>query len=139
MNGKVFVDSNVLVYAHDQDAGARQEHAAQHLETLWDSRSGRLSTQVLQEFYVNATRKITKPLSASVARDVIRNYSLWVEHPITPSTVVRASDISEAWMLSFWDSMTFASAEQDNAQILLTEDMNHGQVIVGIRVVNPFL
>ena len=63
MTGKVFVDSNVLVYSHDQDAGAKQAQAAQHLETLWDNGSGRLSTQVLQEFYVNVTRKIKQPLA----------------------------------------------------------------------------
>ena len=139
MNGKVFVDSNVLVYAHDEDAGPKQQRAVERLEELWDTGSGRMSTQVLQEFYVNVTRKIKQPLSPSVARDIIRNYSLWVEHAITPSTLLRASDISEAWTLSFWDSMIFASAEQHNAHTLLTEDMNHGQVIVGVRVVNPFL
>jgi predicted nucleic acid-binding protein len=139
MTGKVFVDSNVLIYAHDIDAGVKQERAAERLRELWDNALGRLSTQILQEFYVNVTQKIKRPLAPSVAREVIRSYALWVDSAITPSTVVRASEISEAWKLAFWDSMILAVAEQDGAEQLLSEDLNHGQVIVGIRVVNPFL
>ncbi len=139
MTGKVFVDSNVLIYAHDRDAGVKQQRAAERLRKLWENGLGRLSTQVLQEFYVNATQKIKKPLARSVAREVIRSYGLWVESAITPSTVVRASEIGDAWNLAFWDSMIVAAAEQDRAEQLLSEDLNHGQVIVGIRVVNPFL
>lgn len=138
MTGKVFVDSNVLIYAHDGDAGLKQKRAAERLDGLWDNGCGRLSTQVLQEFYTNVTRKIKRPLARSVAREVIRNYGIWVESAITPSTVVRASEISETWTISFWDSMILAAAEQDGADELLTEDLNHGQVIAGIRVVNPF-
>ena len=138
MTGKVFVDSNVLIYAHDGDAGVKQQCAADRLDGLWRNGCGRLSTQVLQEFYTNVTRKIKRPLARSVAREVIRNYGIWVESAITPSTVVRASEISETWTISFWDSMILAAAEQDGADELLTEDLNHGQVIAGIRVVNPF-
>ena len=89
MTDKVFVDSNVLIYAHDSDAGAKRQRAAERLKQLWDNGQGRLSTQVLQEFYVNATQKIKKPLARSLAREIIRNYGLWVESPITTSTVVR--------------------------------------------------
>ncbi|MGO8787207.1 MAG: PIN domain-containing protein [Terriglobia bacterium] len=139
MTDKVFVDSNVLIYAHDSDAGAKRQRAAERLKQLWDNGQGRLSTQVLQEFYVNATQKIKKPLARSLAREIIRNYGLWVESPITTSTVVRASEIGEAWKISFWDGMILAAAEHDGARELLSEDLNHGQVIAGIRVVNPFL
>ena len=85
------------------------------------------------------TQKIKRPLARSVAREVLRNYGLWVESAITPSTVVRASEISEARKLAFWDSMIFAAAEQDSVGEILSEDFNHGQVIAGVRVVNPFL
>ena len=139
MNGKVFVDSNVLIYAHDKDAGAKQDRASRRLGELWESMAGRMSTQVLQEFYVNVTQKIKKPLSQDDAREIVRNYGLWVYTPVTPSMVVRASEISEIWQLSFWDSMIIAAAEQDGAAELLSEDLNHGQVIAGVRVVNPFL
>ncbi len=139
MTGKIFVDSNVLIYAHDRDAGVKQQRGAERLRELWENGLGRLSTQVLEEFYVNVTQKIKRPLARSVAREVIRNYGLWVESAITPSTVVRASEISEAWELAFWDSMIVAAAEQDRAEELLSEDLNPGQVIAGVRVVNPFL
>lgn len=138
MTGKVFVDSNILVYAHDLDAGSRQKRAAERLRELWETQSGRLSTQVLQEFYVNVTRKIKVPLAQSAAREVIRNYTPWVESSITPATVVRASEIGEIWHLSFWDGMIIAAAEQVQAEQLLTEDLSHGQIIAGVEIVNPF-
>ena len=139
MTGKVFVDTNILIYAHDKDAGAKQRRAAERLRKLWDSKLGRLSTQVLQEFYVNVTRKIKKPLGLGLAREIVRNYGLWVESPISPRTIVRASEISEIWTLSFWDSLIVAAAEQDGARELLSEDLHPGQVIAGVQVVNPFL
>jgi predicted nucleic acid-binding protein len=139
MIGKTFVDSNILIYAHDLDAGSRQQRAAHCLTELWDSRAGRLSTQVLQEFYVTVTKKIKAPLSGSVAREVIRNYTPWVESWTTPATVLRASEIGEIWHLSFWDGMIIAAAEQDQATRLLTEDLSHGQVIAGVKIVNPFV
>ena len=139
MSDKTFVDSNILIYAHDSNSGQKQRRAAEHLSALWDSGSGRLSTQVLQEFYVNVTQKIKVPLSRSLAREVIRNYIPWVRSLITPGTVVRASELGEAWQISFWDAMIVAAAEQDGAGILLSENLNHGQVIASVRVVNPFL
>jgi predicted nucleic acid-binding protein len=138
MTARVFVDSNVLVYAHDGSAGLRNAQAVDRLEDLWRTQAGCLSTQVLQEFYVTVTRKVTKPVSAAAARDAVRRYAAWVRHPLTPDTVVRASEMSEAWQVSFWDGLILAAAEQDGATELLTEDLNHGQVIAGIRIVNPF-
>ena len=138
MAEKAFIDTNVLIYAHDQDARKKQLRAAEWIRELWDSGMGRLSTQVLGEFYVTVTRKLRRPLSRSVAREVVRNYGLWVESAITPPTVIRASEIGEIWQISFWDSMILAAAEQDGAEILLTEDLSHHQIIAGIRIVNPF-
>jgi predicted nucleic acid-binding protein len=135
----VFVDSNILIYAHDRDAGVKQQRAADRLWELWNTHAGRLSTQVLQEFYVNVTQKIKNPLSKSSAREVVRNYNPWVHSLITPGTVVRASEIGETWQISFRDSMILAAAEQSQAVIVLSEDMNHGEVIAGVRIVNPFL
>ncbi|HYL73629.1 MAG TPA: PIN domain-containing protein [Bryobacteraceae bacterium] len=139
MTGKTFVDSNILIYAHDSGAGQRQQQATESLSELWATRTGRLSTQVLQEFYVNVTQKIKAPLSRSAAREVIRAYVPWVESLITPATVARASEIGEVWQVSFWDGMILAAAEQIQATELLTEDLTHGQVIAGVRIVNPFL
>jgi predicted nucleic acid-binding protein len=137
MIDNVFVDSNILIYAHDFDAGVRQQRAADCLKGLWEARSGRLSTQVLQEFYVNVTQKIKSPLNKSAAREVVRNYTPWVHSLITPGTVIRASEIGEAWRLSFWDSMILAAAEQNQATRLFSEDLNHGEIIAGIKIVNP--
>jgi predicted nucleic acid-binding protein len=98
-----------------------------------------MSTQVLQEFCVNVTRKILQPLSATAAREIVRNYGCWVRSPTTPATVIRASEIAETWKLSFWDSMILATAEQTAATELLTEDLNHGQIVAGVRIRNPFI
>lgn len=138
MTGKVFVDSNVLIYAHNFDAGPKHHLAAQCLNNLWQSRLGRLSTQVMQEFYVNVTRKIPKPLSAGLAREILRQYNSWVESLISTQTVLRAAEIADSSGLSFWDAMIVAAAEEVGAQELLTEDLSHGQVIVGVRITSPF-
>ena len=139
MTARAFVDSNILIYAYDTAAGLRHAQAADKLRDLWRTRAGCLSTQVLQEFYVTITRKIPTPASAPVAREAVRRYAAWVRHPLTPDTVLRASEMSEVWQVSFWDGLILAAAEQDEATELLTEDLNHGQVIAGIRIVNPFL
>ncbi len=117
----------------------KHSRAAVCLRDLWDCGAGRLSTQVLQEFYVNVTRKIPRPLNGPAAREIVRNYACWLHSAITPATVIRASEISELCDLSFWDGMILAAAEQIAATELLTEDLNHGQIVAGVRIRNPFL
>ena len=138
MSVRQFVDSNVLIYAHDEDAGVKRRVAAAKLTELWESGQGCLSTQVLQEFFVNVTRKIKAPLAHSVAREIVHTYAVWVNVPITASTILRATEIGEVWQSSFWDSMIVASAEENRAVNLLTEDLNDGQIIAGIEILNPF-
>jgi predicted nucleic acid-binding protein len=135
---RTFVDSNVLIYAHDADTGSKQRIAADQLRDLWNPGTGLLSTQVLREFYVNATRKIGVPLAAVAAREVVRDYASWVESSITAATIMRGSEISEVWQISFWDGMILAAAEQSGAERLLTEDLNAGEKIAGVEIVNPF-
>lgn len=139
MTARTFVDSNILIYAHDADAGSKHRTAAAKLTELWSSGAGVVSTQVLQEFYVHVTRKIAVPLSASAAREVIRDYAVWMESPITAATVTRASEIAEVWKISFWDAMILAAAEQSRAAVLLTEDLTSGASIAGVEIVNPFV
>jgi len=134
-----FVDTNIFLYAHDSEAGARHERAAQVLRKLWDEGNGCLSPQVLQEFYVNATRKIPRPLASAVAREIMRCYVPWVRAAIDGEMTLRAVEISEIWHTSFWDGMIVAAAERSGAAELLTEDLQHGQHIAGILIVNPFL
>ncbi len=139
MNEVVFVDTNVLIYAHDAAAGHKRDVAIERLQRLWDEDAGRLSVQVLQEFYVNVTRKLSTRVAHSIAREVVDTYAAWVREATTPSTVIRAIDIAEIARLSFWDAMILASAEQAGATKLLTEDLNPGQAIVGVKIINPFV
>ncbi len=137
MSAIVFVDSNILIYAHDLDAGVKRERAMAKLRELWDSGTGRLSVQVLQEFYVNATQKLATPVARSTAREIIKTYGVWVYQATTVETVTRATEISDLTRISFWDALIVASAEEVDADELLSEDLNDGQEIAGIKVVNP--
>jgi predicted nucleic acid-binding protein len=137
MSDVVFVDSNILIYAHDADAGHKRHRAAEKLRELWESGTGRLSVQVLQEFYVNATRKLPTPVSRSAAREVVSSYGAWVREPTTSDTVVRAIDIAEMAQLMFWDALIVASAEEMQATHIYSEDLNAGQTIAGVKTINP--
>ena len=138
MKDKVFVDSNVLIYAHDLDAGDKHLRAVEIVRGLWENRNGIVSTQVLQEFYVNVTRKIPDTLPRSKAREIARNYSLWQTETIQPADVFRASEIEEINQLSFWDALIVVAATKGGASTLLSEDLSAGQVIAGVAVDNPF-
>ncbi len=139
MSDLVFVDTKILVYAHDADAGAKRARAVETLRQLWESNTGRLSVQVLQEFYVNVTRKLATPLARATAREVLSAYGAWIREPTTPATVRRATELAEIAQLSFWDALIVAAAEQAGAAQLFTEDLNSGQVIAGVAVVNPLI
>lgn len=139
MNTKFFVDTNLLLYGYDKDAKEKHEMAIAWLKRLWELQTGIISTQVLQEFYVNATRKLSSPLSPNQAREVLTNYLIWQVEINTPDTILAASNLQERYQLSFWDAMIIAAARQGGATIVLTEDLNHGQIIEGMRIQNPFL
>jgi len=138
MSDRVFVDTNVLVYAHDLDAGERHDVAARLVSDLWDTRTAVISTQVLQEFYVNATRKIPSPLPRAVARQVVRTYAAWQTEIIGPPEIEAASEIEEQHQLSFWDALIVATARKGGASRILTEDLSPGRTISGVRIENPF-
>jgi predicted nucleic acid-binding protein len=137
MTDVVFVDTNILIYAHDRNAGEKRERAARALERLWDEQTGRLSVQVLQELYVTVTQKLAA--ARPIAREIVRTYTPWVHYPTTPETILRASEIAELSQLSFWDALIVASAEQVGASHLYTEDLNPDQSIVGVKIVNPLV
>ena len=139
MSGKFFVDTNILIYAHDLDAGQKNKISRDIIRDLWENRSGIISTQVLQEFYVNVTGKIENPLKKSQARGVIESYLAWPVELNDVRTVLSASEIEERHMLSFWDAMIVASARKAKAEKIITEDLNHGQEIEGILIENPFV
>lgn len=135
---KVFVDSNVLVYAHDADAGAKQRIAANAVAEILDARSGVLSIQVLQEFYSTVTRKLRSAVTREVARELLRGYSSWTIQPLTAEDVVAASFLEQRHQLSFWDALIVQTAVLAGAKRLLSENFQHGRSIGGVVVENPF-
>jgi predicted nucleic acid-binding protein len=133
----VFVDSNILLYAHDKDAGEKQHIAREILTRLAVERRGALSMQVLQEFYANATRKLARRLPKQEARNTVEDFAHWCVET-TPEEVLRAFEIEDRTHLNFWDALILAAAVRAGAGRILSEDWNHGQVIEGIRIENPF-
>ena len=137
MNGKTFVDTNVLIYAHDVDAKSKHVIAKNILRELWSERTGVLSMQVLQEFYVNVTRKIRAPLPKDSARLVVSSYSIWCMET-TPAELSVAFRIEDESRISFWNALIVAAAAKSGATRLLSEDFNPGQNIAGLQIENPF-
>lgn len=138
MTEKVFVDSNILVYAYDRGSGEKHEFAAALLQQLWPEKLGVLSPQVLQEFYVAVTRKITIPLQKETAREIVNLYAAWAVQ-ISAAEVLAAFRIEDEALISFWDALIVASAVRGGAGRIVTEDLNSGQVIAGVTIENPFL
>ena len=132
---RTFVDTHVLLYAYDPGAGAKHERAAAALHELWEARAGVLSTQVLQEFSVNARKKLAAP-DAAILR-VVGAYRAWDVWRPEVDDVLAAISSASAHQLSFWDAMIVVCAARLGATRLYTEHLNHGQVIGGVRVVNP--
>ena len=137
MTGKTFVDPNVLIYAHNVDAKEKHSVAKKVLYELWADRTGFLSTQVLQEFYVNVTRKLSKPLPKKSARAVVDKYATWCVDT-TPAEIALAFRIEDEARIGFWDALICATALKTGAERILSEDLNAGRKIAGIRIVNPF-
>jgi predicted nucleic acid-binding protein len=137
MSVKTFVDTNILIYAHDLDAKEKHLTAKEVLDELWANRTGVMSTQVLQEFYVNVTRKLNKPLSKKVARTVVNTYVIWCVD-ITPAEIAAAFRIEDEARIGFWDALICAAAIKSGAERILSEDLSAGQRIADIRIENPF-
>jgi predicted nucleic acid-binding protein len=133
-----FVDANVLVYAYDSSAGAKQAVAAQLLTRLWDERRGCLSVQVLQEFFVIVTKKVRQPLVADDAAACIRDLASWKIFAPAAEDVLAAIALHRQASISFWDAMAVEAAAQSDCDVLWTEDLSDGQVLRGVRIQNPF-
>lgn len=138
MTAPVFVDTNVLVYAIDLAAGDRHIAARRWMEALWPRQAGRVSVQVLQEFYVTVTRKLRPGLSASEAQREVRALLPWSPIEISPTILERAWFVESRYQLSWWDALIVASAQTLGCGTLLTEDLQHGQDFDGLVVVSPF-
>jgi predicted nucleic acid-binding protein len=138
MSAKVFIDTNVLIYAYDIDAGRKQRTAESILLGLRQERSGAVSMQVLQEFYVNVTRKPAHPISRQEARAIVDDFAHWCVET-TPAEIRQAFRIEDEARIGFWDALIVAAAVRSGATRILSEDLNSGQTIAGIQIENPFL
>jgi len=133
-----FVDTNVLAYAHDRSETVKQPIARSLIERLWDDQLGVLSTQVLQELYVVATRKFAPPMPSQAARDLLVLYATWEVVQVDVGMILAASELESAESISFWDALIVEAAKRAGATQLLTEDLQAGRRFDGLVVVNPF-
>ena len=134
-----FVDTNILVYAHDITAGEKRDQAIQLIRRLWAGREGCVSIQVLQEFYVTITRKVHKPLSPSKASKIIESLNYWTVHEPKTEDILGAIDLQQRYQLSFWDAMILWSAGQLQCSALWSEDLALGQKYGDIILKSPFV
>jgi len=132
-----FVDTNILLYAYVA-TDERHEAASALVDRLWRERGGAISVQVLQEFYVNATRKVEKPVDPETAVDILKSLARWRVHSPLPDDVIAAATLSSRHQLSFWDAMIVRSAAELRCDTLWTEDLKDGQVVEGVQLSNPF-
>ena len=135
---KVFVDTNVLVYAHDSTAGRKRDIAREVVLDLWNNETGVLSTQVLQELFVSLTKKIPLPIDGRKARTILEDLCAWDVVVNDEQSVLNAIDLKAKYQLSFWDSLILEAARRSGATTLYSEDLSNGQQVVGITIVNPF-
>jgi len=138
MTVKVFVDSNVLVYARDASEPGKQEKALAWMERLWTPGTGCLSFQVLQEFYVTVTEKLKPGLDAGHARSDVRSLLTWHPVPIDGRVIEGAWAIQDRFRLSWWDALIVSAAQTGNCLYLLSEDFQEGQKFGSLCVINPF-
>jgi predicted nucleic acid-binding protein len=138
MSAKCFIDTNILIYALNPKAGLRQVRATELIRELWVSKSGLISTQVLQDLCVNARRKAEKPVSPREMKTLLEEYSQWEVFANTAHSIGLALELEERYQISFWDALILQAAQSGGAKTLYSEDFSHGQLDGGVRVINPF-
>jgi len=136
-NPKYFVDTNILIYAHDRAAGPKHERARQLIEHLWATGKGALSTQVLQELCINLRRRVAHPLPSGEIAKLIEDYLSWEIVVNTPQAIVAALGIEARYKISYWDALILHAAESCGAAVLYSEDLSHRQRYGAVEVVNP--
>ena len=139
MSDKCFVDTNILMYAHDTAAGEKHERARALVEELWRARTGVVSTQVLQELIVNLRRKAAKPLDPAAAREVVVDYLAWQVVVNSGESILHALDLEQQHRISFWDALIVHAAEVSGSSVLYSEDLSNGQRYGAVTVVNPLI
>ena len=138
MNAKLFLDSNVLIYAYDNGDRSKQIRAQEILNRGLASNNIVLSVQVLSEFYTTVTKRYEEPLSKDQAREVILLVDVLQIVPIDVSLVKRAIETHDRYQINYWDGLIIAAAEYGRCETILSEDLNTGQFYHGIKVENPF-
>ena len=133
-----FVDTNIVVYAHDKSAGRKHEQAKTLLRRLWEEHAGCLSIQVLQEFHNVITRRVSSPLSLQQSLILVRIYSSWQVHSPQVVDVETAIELQRRYQISFWDALVLQSASQLACEVLWSEDLSDGQVYGQVQVKKPF-
>lgn len=136
--GRVFVDTNIFVYACDIESGEKHKISIEILKDLWISGCGVISTQVLQEFFATVTKKITRPLDVKTARGIVNDLLKWRLVTHNGDSILDAIDIHSRYNYSFCDSMIIESAARGGASLLCSEDLADGQIIQGVAIRNPF-
>jgi predicted nucleic acid-binding protein len=139
MADKFFVDTNILIYAHDRSAGVKHQRARHAIESLWTTGQGVLSTQILQELCISLRRKLARPLPVDEVRRLIQDYLSWEIVVNSPEAVLQALEIEVRYKISFWDALVLQAAEQSGAAILYSEDLAAGQNYGPVQVMNPLL
>ncbi len=139
MSDKHFVDTNILMYAHDATAGVKHERARALVEEMWRTRSGVVSTQVLQELCVNLRRKAGRPLDLKTTREIVTDYLCWEVVVNTGESILEALEIEDRYRISFWDALVIQAAESSGAVVLYSEDLSDGETYGSVRIVNPLL
>ena len=132
-----FVDTNILVYAHDPSSGEKHVRASHLIKQLWDSGSGVLSTQALQELCVNLQRKCSVPLSKEEIRGIVHDYGAWPMVTNSLDSVLQALDLQIQYRVSFWDAMILQAAESAACDTLYSEDFANDRMYGSVRVINP--
>jgi predicted nucleic acid-binding protein len=133
-----FVDTNVLVYAFEKSSSPKKLLAQRLIVGLMENDQLCLSTQVLQELFVTLTRKVLHPCSSDEALAVLDDLAAWPVTTVDYSAIRAAIGLAEQAKLSFWDALVVVAAARAGAATLYTEDLNHGQEILGVQVNNPF-
>ena len=139
MNAKVFVDTNIIVYSRDNHEPGKQRIAREILTKLWQEGSGRISTQVLNEYFVTVTGKLRHKLAPEDAWEDVEDFEAWNPVPIDIKCLKVARHVQLRYKTSWWDALIVAAASIAGCDIVLSEDLNSGQQYLGISVQNPFI
>ncbi len=134
-----FVDTNILVYAYDSSSGKKHETAQALVKKLWESESGCISVQVLQELYVSLIKKVNPPIDIDLVAQIIRDLSVWQTYVPGKEDVLQAIEISRRHKISFWDAMIIQSAKRCGCKQIWSEDLSSSQTYDYIQIINPFM